>query len=227
MDRPLAPTRFPIGPATAVWFGGLTGFVLGMVFELFRLNAEWQRVEAWMAEKALRRTQNDPLESIACFIRAPAFDITIPLLSSIVFAMVAVAIVFWLAQRPRLLLSVWAGFALLVLGSGYLLAVTSPKGWEIFDAALIGVIALLGYVMFRRHPHSVITAWLLAGITFVLVPASLSLALIFATLNLSEEQTPFRWLVCMVVAVLLSAGFGWLLKLYVNRQTEPISLQLT
>lgn len=203
-------------PAVTAFFGGICGVISGFIFEEMRKIAVERRMTAVVREETLSNkiTVNGPVYTD--YFVQPVANPAGPILGGLLFVMVAIVVVYCLAQRPRALLSTWIGFGAFGIGTAFLIGGFRPDFRWIINLALFAVIAYLGYRFFLRNPSSVTSLWVVVGISFLVVIASLSQLFNLGDLHPAEMRNPLTWLLCLAITIPISAFFGLLLKAYLR-----------
>lgn len=196
-----------------VILGAVNGLIVGLALEKARVTYLNYQVTQAAREYAQEHAHTG---YYADFFSEARGEPQVPLLSILVFAMVAYLIYECFMNRPRLLLMLWFGLGMGALSLGYFMATSNP---DLFSyLCLLGMVVAAAGVqqLWKKYPDSLVLLWAINGISAVVVGA-LGIQLVGLFFYWPNARRPLIWLIILVGVIAISAVFGAVLQFILKR----------
>ncbi|MEK6281596.1 MAG: hypothetical protein AABN95_14675 [Acidobacteriota bacterium] len=203
-----------LSPVKVSILGAANGLIVGLALEKARITfVNYQITQAAREQWAQRYAQTDHWGD---FFYEAGWEPQVPLLSILVFAVVAYLIYEFFLNRPRLLLMIWFGLGIFALSVGYFMATLNPDRFSYLW--LFGMVAAVCVVhqFWKKHPNSLPLLWAINGISAVIVGA-VGIQLVGVFFWWPNARRPLIWLMVLVGVIAISAVFGAVVQFILNR----------
>lgn len=203
-----------LSPVKILILGALNGLIVGLALEKARVTySNYQMTQAAREQWAQKYAQSDVWGD---FFYEACCEPQVPLLSILVFSVVAYLIYKCFLNRPRLLLVLWFGLSIFALSVGYFMATLNP---DLFSYLwLFGMVAAVSAVhqFWKKHPDSLPLLWAINGISAVIVGA-VGTQLVGVLFWWPNARRPLIWMIVLFGVMALSVVFGAIVEFVLNR----------
>lgn len=215
--RALGHMKLISKPFRTILIGWAYGFIIGVLFE--ELHRVWEYVDLQVANAELARRSG----AVMCGFNPPR-HIGVWILCAYFFAVSAPVAIHLLLPRSRLIALIWIALGAIGLTCAYLFGAELPDRYSFISLSLVALLTLGSYELIRRNPRSLTSEWLAVAITGVIALSALSQIVNLTGRDPSEVQTTVGWLVCLIIASLLSLALVGVLKLFRLSETRASSM---
>lgn len=198
--------------------GALNGLLVGLVLEQGKtiyLNYEMGRIATLYAQS----------EWAVDFVVARQEPL-IPLVCTIIFAVIAYLVPRYFLDRPRALLLTWLVLGGVALWLGYFMSTATTNAFSFVWIIAIFVVSCWVHRLWKKHVHSVFLLWLVIGNSAFIVLA-FGVQLVGLLFYWPELRKSLTWFLCFTIVMVVSALFSFLIHLvffYDRRKLKHASL---
>jgi hypothetical protein len=193
--------------------GAIHGLIAGLALEQARITFENYQLTQAARESAQVYARTGHWGDI---FHEAGWEPQVPLLSIVVFAIVAYFINKYFMNRPRLLLMTWFAFGIFALSVGYYMATRSPDLFSYLSLFGMMVAVCVVHQFWKKRPDSLPLIWAINGISAVMVGAA-GIQLVGVLYWWPNARRPVIWLIILLGVIAISAVFGAVFQFILNR----------
>ena len=194
--------------------GAVNGLLVGLALEKARITfLNYQMTQAAREQWAQRYAQSDVW---ADFFYETGWELEVPLLSILVFTIVAYLIYEHLLNRPRLLLMFLFGIGIFALSVSYFMPTLNPDLFSFLWLFGIVVAVCVVHQLWKKRPNSLALLCAINGMSAVIVGAA-GIQLVGAVFWWRNVRNPVIWLIVMLGVITISIVFGAVVEFILNR----------
>jgi hypothetical protein len=185
--------------------GAVNGLFLGLIAEQVRVIY----LTHIMSRATVDYELHHPGWSVDLFY--PDIEFLVPLVCTVASAGVAHLVYRYFIHRPRVLLLLWGTMGAFAVWAGSIMEPSRPNFFSFVWVAVFAVMSYSGYQLWTKHPQSLLSFWLVVGISAVITVAACVQLIGLFMAQRYELRSSLMWLLCLAVVVIVNPIYGFVI----------------